>query len=105
MPINNNRRPCLSATSKVQSIDSAKPTPPNLPPAKSAFVPKCDREAWADVWLSGRASLMKLTRTNKGFGLLEIERAVLTEIKSRLRRAEDLRDERQASDMQRKIQW
>jgi hypothetical protein len=78
---------------KVQSIDSARQNPTNLPPttpAKSAFVAKCDRETWADAWLNGRASLMQLTRSNKGFGMLAIEHAVLTEINNRMRRSETL---------------
>ncbi len=84
------RMPVQRAISKVQPIDGKSPQPPNLPPTKSAFIPKQAREVWADCWLSGRASLMKLCRTNRGVGLLGIESAVLTEIQHRLRRAEEM---------------
>jgi hypothetical protein len=75
---------------KLYVVERTGPQGPNVPPAKSAFVPKCDRETWADAWLNGRASLMKLAQTNKGYGLLGIERAVLIEINNRLRRSEQM---------------
>jgi hypothetical protein len=70
-------------------VGNNKPTPPT-PPAASRFVPKHDREAWADIWLRGGKNLFQLTYSNKGFGLLGIEQAIREVVLDRIARAERL---------------
>jgi hypothetical protein len=96
----NKRKSAGRERAKIQVINNTQPDPTTpIPPSAARFVPKCDREVWADVWLRGVKNLPQLTYSNKGFGLLAIEDAIRTEIRDRLSRAERL--ERNVTTMRR----
>jgi fructosamine-3-kinase len=89
--LNVNRKAPEMGTKSLHLVASKNRTRPNVSTVpKTKFVAKCDREAWADVWLNKRAGLMLLTRRNKGLGQLAIEDALIDEVNERLRRADRL---------------
>lgn len=88
MQENTTTQRALAATpkTKVVEITAGK----HLPPARGQFVPRYQREAMADAWRGGRATLTQLQRRNPGMGLRDVELAILDELDARERRREAL---------------
>lgn len=72
----------------VLAVVVRKPLADALPPRRGRFVAKCDREVIAASWLSGRASMMRLVRSNRGLSLLDVEDVVRDFVSERLRRSQ-----------------
>jgi hypothetical protein len=89
LQIKRKRKGAADNRANLYVVGSSEPTPPT-PPSAAKFIPRHDREAWADIWLRGGKNLMQLTYSNKGFGLLVIESAVREVILDRIARAERL---------------